>query len=293
MSFAWLLVTSVSAVAWLFPSPSDKVGWGLRVRSQNLSQPFLTRESLLGGGFEVGLINQSTEVRKYIPLEAARKIHDLKISLVGANETILKPFGHGRAFNRDGFQERLSLAPGHVVSIVLSFQTFGYYQLPEPGEYELRASLETAEGKIVAPSFKLKVIEPTADAILVSRPIPLEGERVKWPKERHERAVVQQIKVGDRTWLFYRQFSSPENGGKVSASFRIAELPGKVLDMNVEGAFGDWNPLAITYRETTYTKFTTTHVINSVDGRPWTAEEEKHRQDKLKREGRLPPTDKK
>lgn len=146
---------------------------------------------------------------------------------------------------------------------------------------------------MVAPAFKLKVIDPTPDAILMSIAVPLEGFEAKWPKEKHERAVMQQIKVGDRTWLFYRQFLSPENGGKVSHSFRIAELPGKVLDLKVEGAFGDRNPLTITYRKTTYTKWTTTHVINSVDGRPWTAEEEKHRQEKLKREGKLPPTYKK
>ena len=101
--------------------------------------------------------------------------------------------------------------------------------------------------------------------------------------------MIQQIKIGDRTWLFYRKFASIEDGGKVSFAFRIAELPGKVLDLKVEGAFGDRNPLTITYRDNTYTKFTTTHVINSIDGRPWTAEEEKHRLEKLK----LPPSDKK
>lgn len=103
---------------------------------------------------------------------------------------------------------------------------------------------------------------------------------------------IQQIKIGNRTWLFYRKFLSPANGDKVSAAFRIAELPGKVLDMKVDGNFGDGNPLTITYRATTYTKFTTTHVISS-NGYPWTAEEEKHRQEKLKREGKLPPPDKK
>jgi len=30
------------------------------------------------------------------------------------------------------------------------------------------------------------------------------------------------------------------------------------------------------------------HVINSVDGRPWTAEEEKHRQERLKKLAPVP-----
>ena len=33
----------------------------------------------------------------------------------------------------------------------------------------------------------------------------------------------------------------------------------------------------------------TTHFINSVDSRPWTVEEEKHRQEKLKRGGKPAP----
>jgi len=119
---------------------------------------------------------------------------------------------------------------------------------------------------------------PVPGQALSSQTIALEGYQGKWPKERQQRAVLQQIKIGDRTWLFYRKFLCTENGGKVTFTYRIAELPGKVFDLKVEGAFGDWNPLTITYREHSYTKFTTKHVINSIDGRPWTAEEEKHRQ---------------
>jgi len=63
---------------------------------------------------------------------------------------------------------------------------------------------------------------------------------------------------------------------------------GNAVTPKVEGAFGDWNPLTITYRENSYTKFTTKHVINSVNGKPWTAEEEKHRQERLKKLAPVP-----
>ena len=76
--------------------------------------------------------------------------------------------------------------------------------------------------------------------------------------------------------------------GKTKYIYKIAELTDKVVDMKVEGTYGSDGPLTITYREASYIKFTTTHVINSVDGRPWTAEEEKHGQEKVKREGKLP-----
>ena len=81
--------------------------------------------------------------------------------------------------------------------------------------------------------------------------------------------------------------------GKTKYIYKIAELTDKVVDMKVEGTYGSDGPLTITYREASYTKFTTTHVINSVDGRPWTAGEEKHRQEKVKREGKRTPPEKK
>ena len=158
----------------------------------------------------------------------------------------------------------------------------------DPGIYTLAAKLKTSEGLITSPSIKLQFIEPKPDAILESRPVTLEGRQAKWPETKRAKAVVQQIKIEGRTWLIYRRFGSAEERGIVTYSYRICELPGKALELKVEGAFGDHNPLTITYREASYSKFTTTHVINSVDGRPWTAEEEKQRQEKLKRDGKLP-----
>ena len=153
-------------------------------------------------------------------------------------------------------------------------------------------SLKTAQGVVDAPAVKFTVIEPEDGAVLSSHAVTIEGYKAKWPDSKRDRAAVQQIKIRDRYWLFYLKYLIPESGGKVSCAIRIAELPGKVLDMKVEGAFGAGNPLTITYREHSYSKFTTKHIINSVDGRPWTAEEEKLRQERLNREGKPAQPDK-
>ena len=105
------------------------------------------------------------------------------------------------------------------------------------------------------------------------------------PKDKQVLGEILEIKIQHRIFLIFRVYFD----GKTEYIYKIAELTGKVVDMKVEGAYGSDNPLTITYREATYTKFTTTHVINSVDGKPWTAEEEKHRQEKLKRGGKPAP----
>ena len=277
----WLLLAVANTMAWLLPARADKLGWGLRVRPSDAHRVHLAQESLWDYPLAVVLINRSPDMRRHTPLEVARRIGDLGVTLVGPNERTLR--SHREGIGGDPSEKRSRLASGQHTSSVFLFQDLGYFHLQESGDYELHASLMTAEGLVVAPAVKLRVIEPAHSDILESEPVPLEGQFAKWPKEKQETAVMQQIRIGSRTWLLYRQFQSNENGGKVSATFRVAELPGKVLDLKVEGAFGDWNPLTITYREHTYTKFTTTHVINSVDGKPWTAAEEKHRQEKLKK----------
>jgi len=248
MNPAWLLVPVLSAMTWMFPSPSDKSGWGLRMQTQSVCQPFLTRESIWQGRLEVMLINQTKDERKYIPLETARKIHDLRIVIVSANGSTLPSFGHSRAFNRDAFPRRSLLPAGRATSHLFGFEQLGYSQLPGSGEYEMRASLQLTDGIIDAPAIKLKVVEHTSEDVLVSQSVLLEGQSAKWSKERQPRAFVQQIKIGNRTWLFYRKFSSPEFGGEIESAFRIVELPEK-CEMRVEGSFGDWNPLTIVYKE--------------------------------------------
>ncbi len=283
-----LIAVIVIAHSWLLPSPVDKFGWGLRIRPVQY-QTCLEMECIDHSILTLALFNLSSESKSCMPLRKACESGALELSVTQPDGGQLGSIctRHVRVSNKVCYVEA-----ANFIMCDFTFVQFGCYELIHLGTYKLRASMKTTQGLIVSPVVKLNVIEPASKDILTSVPVSLEGQFAKWPKERQDTALIQQIKIGNRTWLFYRQFSSPELGGKVSRAFRIAELPGKVVDFKVEGAFGDWNPLTITYREHTYTKWTTTHVINSVDGRPWTAEEEKHRQEKLKRDAK-PPAEKK
>ena len=286
----WILLAAVNSIAWLLPLPTDQFGWALRVRVLNPQTRYLTAESVENIELEVVLLNHSGKPRSYRPLNSAGFRGELKVYLT---QPKVKHLGKHHDSHEGQQDTPLSqLAAGHLHSYIFAFKRVGYGILWDAGTYTVSATLKTAEGMIAAPTLKLQFFEPKADDILESRPVALEGYEAKWPEPRQSRAAVQQIKIDGRTWLFYRQFCSAEEGGKTSYSHRICELPGKALDLKVEGPFGGNNPLTITYRETTYTKFTTTHVINSVDGLPWTAEEEKQRQEKLKREGKPAPSDK-
>lgn len=271
-------LTMVNATGWLLPAPTDKLGWGLRVLTLDFHRPYLVRESLDRGSFEVVLINQSKEVREYVLLEIAQLSRALRV-------IILKPDGnplrsHGRGFRSDLLTGPSRLPAGQLVVSRFGFDQFEYDELPVPGEYQMRATLKTTEGIIVSPALKLTVIEPAPDAILASHQVPLEGYQANWPKAKQERAVIQQIKVGNRVWLFYRKFLSSELGGKVIASFRLAELPGKV-ELQAEGAFGDGGPLTIKFKDPKSKTGSTSLVINSNDGMPWTEDEEQLRLERI------------
>lgn len=274
-----VVLAVVNATVWLLPTPTDKLGWGLRVRLLALHQPYLAKEDVHRYGVVVALINQSKEERQYLYLEVANTTGDLEVAIVQPDGKPLR--SHAPRRRPIFFNERPNLPAGQFVSSVFKFQDFGYDQLPEPGEYELRASLKTAEGVVVAPAVKLTVIEPSLDAILASQAVPLEGFEALKPKDEQERAVIQQVKIGNRTWLIYRRFLSTKLGGKVSWTFRLAELPGKV-EMTVEGAYGDWKPLTIKYKDPSSQTGTTTLKINSIDGRPWTDEEQRLLEKRLK-----------
>ena len=268
MAVICLLIAFMDVHCWLFPTPTDQFGLALRIRPAASSRIYLAMECVEQDDLNVLLISPSDKLQNPIKIIGAGRdgSGNLQISIADSMGKLVPPSVDGR-----------------VATVGTRFGECGYAWMPGPGTYQLKATLKAAEGMVVAPVFKFKVIEPSSEEILTSQQIPLEGQFSKGPKASQETAFVQQIKIGNCVWLFYRKFDSPSSGSAVNFAKRITELPGKVLDMKVEGAFGDWNPLTITYREHTYTKFTTKHVINSVDGRPWTAEEEKHRQERLKK----------
>ncbi len=286
MTCSLILIATINSIAWLLPLPTDQFGWALRARVLNHQSLYLTAESIEDVELEVVLLNYSDKSRNFRPLNSAGFCGELKVyfALPGA-KYLLKH--HDSHFG----QRDVPLIPlpiGQLHSYIFAFKRVGYGILWDSGTYTVSAKLKTAEGMIVAPSFNMKFIEPTADSILDSRAVAMEGNQALESKPKQKRVVVQQISIAGSIWLCYRRFYPVENGGIAAYSHRICRLLGKVLDLKVEGAYGDRNPLTITYRENTYTKFTTTHLINSIDGRPWTAEEEKQRQEKLKRDGKLP-----
>ncbi len=283
----WIFINFVASYALYLPSPLDAHGWALRVRFVNALPSYLPFESVGDREMEVFLINRSGATRSYLPLLLAGAKRDLKVFL--RNESGTSP-SHFHSSFRGGLPTRVlpQLTPDAWHSLRFLPKRAGFDSLAQAGDCGLGASLKTAEGKIEAPTVKFRVIEPAPDDVLESKRVALEGQEALYASEKQMRVHIQQIKVGGRIWLFYRRYDSAENGGGVHVSFRIAELPGKVFDLTVGGAFGDGNPLTITYRATSFAKFTTTHVINSIDGRPWTAEEEKHRQEKLKKLAPVP-----
>ena len=237
--------------------------------------------------FTVLLYNFSKETRKYIPIDLAAKQGDFEVSLVQPNGK--ESARVGQLADGEFAAKSDSLKPGNAIALEFRFAHFGFTALRIPGRHSLIANLDINGRKILSPASEFEVADISQVLLLGRHRIASLAEEDLLPKDKKALGEILEIKIRHRTFLIFRVYFD----SKTEYIYKIAELTGKVVDMKVEGAYASDNPLTITYRENTYTKFTTTHVINSVDGRPWTAEEEKHRQEKLKREGKLPPTDKK
>jgi hypothetical protein len=292
MTLPWFPI-AVSFLATFCPHPHDKEGWALRVRLLDSRQPYMVGEYLQRRNdvphprLLVALGNHAKADRKYLLLKAANACGRLPVFIDRPDGTPLPAIYNPRM--KLLFDDRWDLAAGKWDSCDFDFGELDYgCGLMDVGFYKLHAGLRTDEGYIVSPQIKFKVIEPAADAILASHPVALEGYEAKWRKENQQRPIVQQIQVEGRTWLVYRRYVSPKDGGKAYFTQRLAELPGKV-DVKVEGAFGDSNPLTITYKDPTSKTGLTKHVINSVDGLPWTEEEELWRIERNKKRD-IPPT---
>ena len=271
-TIAVLWAVALTSVGACLPGPHDKDGWGLRIHNCSVRGPYVT-ETISHFRFTVTLINFSKETRTHDALEDAQRAGNLQVRITRPDgRDVPAVSGCWQNLPKGPFAQS-KLRPGEFSSHDLPLKGFGYIYLGDPGRHSIQATMTIDGKKVTSPPFELEVVAVTQEMVLTSHAVPLEGVAATQPPEMQSRPVVKQVKVGDRTLLIYVR--------------RIAELPGRAVDLKVQGAYGSGNPLTITYRETTYTKWTTTLVINSNNGSPWTPEAEKHRQEKLKREAKL------
>ena len=283
-----------AVVANLFtPHRLDTGDLALRAINLNSIGSYIAGESIEHTRVAVLLHNRSTVPQDYYAFQYSKQILDLGISITHSNGRGLRA-GGDRGDQHDPNQPKLKLPVGGWAGCPFRLASFGFGSPLEVGTYRIDVSLLNQGKTYLAPPIKFEVVEITRDCILVSHKLPLEGKMAERSINKQERAIIQQIALGKKVWLFYSQFASPENGGKAYSTTRLTELPGK-CEMRVEGSFGDNNPLTISYKDAPYMKFYNKQlVINSVDGYPWTASKEKHRQEKLKRGGQpAPPPEKK
>ncbi|MCI0705703.1 MAG: hypothetical protein L0241_31975 [Planctomycetia bacterium] len=234
----------VASWAVVVPNLYDAHGWGLRVERLTTG-PYIVGETYENIRVKITLINKTEQARQYPPLGLALRSSELHVGLK-------YPDGRGVRchFEPDGPtrpETWVKLEAGKSVSIELALRTFGYRQLFEPGKYQAQLTFKTPQGEVAAFPWVLDVVKPDAADILASHTVPLDELEAKRKPDDQYRAFVQQVKLGDRVFLFYRSFwGGTKNGDRVDRCLRLAELPGKV-EMKVEGEYGMGKRLTITY----------------------------------------------
>jgi len=262
------------------PSPYDAHGWAVRVRAKGMAGPFFRCESPSHPALEIIIINKSKEAREYTFLD-----HDVLVTKE-LSASLKQPSREYALRHLEPIPPwkgivRRKLQPGERKSRFLTLHEFGYRRFLEAGEYTAQVKFQSDQGVVFSPPWKITVVDVRPDAVLDSHPIKgYMKHMANWPEAARARACVQQVKIGERFFLLQRFFSEPKQGGVLTSTQQVAELPGKV-EMSVEGEYGKDKPLIIRYR--TSPTVTTTLTIDSGNGTVW------DRSDRPARDGDLRP----
>jgi hypothetical protein len=276
------LVAILAAVTPFLPCPLDKDGWGLRICGLNTRGPLIVGEDVGRYQFDLLLLNFSKEPREHDVPVVALETGTLDVS-------ISKPGGKGPpalcrlSRPRDPFTVMHKLGANEWTSERFSLASWGYFLVYETGLYRVSATWQINGKTVSSPPVDFEVVRVLDEAVLASHTLPLEGSQLARPVEKRHRAVVEQIRVGNRIWLAYRRLGSgkPTPNALPGFAVRLVELPGKV-EMTVEGAFGAGNPLTVTYQDANSAIGTNMLKIHSITGEPWTEEEERLRIEQAK-----------
>ena len=219
--------------------PVEDKGWELKIERANPAEPVFAGEYTDGITLAVTLKNTTDKERGYVPAPRSIRGHVLDANVLDPRGAVMGQMC--RRTRGDDFKNLAPVAAGKTASFPVTLSWFGYTNLYTAGKYAVRLSYQTPDGRIASNALTFEVVDPPKDALLARRQLSPGGRTAQRPLEERETAFVDQVKVGDKVYLLYREYAGPKYGAACSFAKRIATLPGKV-DVVVVGAFGSRLP---------------------------------------------------
>jgi hypothetical protein len=258
------LTSLLSFAVLLAPSKRDVNGVGIRIVRSNLAVPVFEREAISDREMRIGLLNLSKSNIMYDPLPVARACGDLD-AIITDPEGVQVP-RLGRPSRRDPFTQQLNLRAATLASEDYLLSDFGYDQVKSIGRHTLEVSLNIAGKRLTSDKVFFQVVRIQKDAVQVSLPIQPSAKDAMPNANERSTAFIQQVRLGGKMYLVFRQFQSEKFGGELSRTVRIMELDGP-QEMTVAGVRGGPEPLEVTLWKAGSPKSKQTLVVNSVSGR--------------------------
>ena len=140
----------------------------------------------------------------------------------------------------EDFKTLTPVAPGKSASFEVKANNFGYLNFYQAGKHALRLTYTTPDGIVTSNEVAFEVINPGKDSVLARHELPPGALTAQRPPAERGTAFVEQVKVGDKVYLMYREYG-PKYGEACHFAKRIATLPSKV-DMVVVGVHGSRLP---------------------------------------------------
>ncbi|MBA4064484.1 MAG: hypothetical protein C0501_12370 [Isosphaera sp.] len=164
-----------------------------------------------------------------------RLLEDLRAEVIEPDGQRIRPSdGPHRASE---FRTASPLAAGRQVSFPVELGHLGYWHFTQAGKHTLRLTYRSRSGRVRSNEVTFTVLDPGKDDLLARHPLPVVGWPAKDPAEEHPKVFLDQVKVGDKTYLLYRRYLSTRFGGRCQFTALVAELPGKV-DLVAAGGYG-------------------------------------------------------
>lgn len=231
------------------PPPGQAVGAGLELLIEWADpRPYLiVGERLDNVKVKLTFENNSKEPLTYLPFQTAWQVGLFEV-VVTQEGTRVEQWGRF-PIQSNPPSIRPVLAPGKSLSSEIELGFFGYKRLTAPGRVTIRAEYRPENlGSEPIPSDPLVVsaIDIPDKAVRHAETVPLAGYLAnRFPGEK-PKVIVQQVDLGEESWLLCRQFAGPKYGGVNVLTERLARVKSGTK-FTVSGSFGGEETLRVTY----------------------------------------------
>src|SRR5262249_17997074 len=167
----------------------------------------------------VTLKNTTDKDRGYVGVPQAVQRQVLVADITDPDGQLMRRIGEPGV--AEDFKALTPLGAGKEAKLSVGLGSYHFVNFRKAGKHTLQMTYNSPDGRVTSNAIAFTVYDPAKDDIVARQVLPIVGMEARRPAAERASAFLDQVRVGEKTYLVYRRYVGPKGGGGWGLAARL------------------------------------------------------------------------